>query len=262
MKETNFCPLCRARGIFLKTHKAAHCRFKIGPIACNFCGGAHKVTECPEIESKKSCLKCGRNNHLTSECFAKRANPELEAGPMHKRRRFDPQPSNFGFDGQQYNDMMRQTRQEAMYEYMQKQQREAMYNDYYFEMQNRQQAPYFDRRSPPPWQPRQQGQQPPYFDRKSRQQQQHDSYAYASEQPTRQHNSGQHHRSFRGGNKDQLKTDQLKKNDDKNDREDGEVKMFESRQLEKEEDDLYDDKEEEGVGGIDIDFDIVKMFEK
>jgi hypothetical protein len=38
--------------------------------------------------------------------------------------------------------------------------------------------------------------------------------------------------------------------------------MFESRQLEKEEDDLYDDKEEEGVGGIDIDFDIVKMFEK
>jgi hypothetical protein len=131
--------------------------------------------------------------------------------------------------------MMRQTRQEAMYEYMQKQQREAMYNDYYFEMQNRQQAPYFDtqnrqqapyfdRRSPPPWQPRQQGQR----------QQHHVQRAYASEQPKRQHNSGQHHRSFRGGNKDQLKTDQLKKNDDKNDREDGEVKMFESRQLEKE----------------------------
>ena len=235
MKETNFCPLCRARGIFLKTHKAAHCRFKIGPIACNFCGGAHKVTECPEIESKKSCLKCGRNNHLTSECFAKRANPELEAEPMHKRRRFDPQPSNFGFDGQQhndqyndqYNDMMRQTRQEAMYEYMQKQQREAMYNDYYFEMQNRQQgfrvqqAPYFDRRSPPPWQPRQQGQR----------QQHHVQRAYASDfpgvegaeppQPTRQHNSGQHHRSVTV-----KKTDQLKKNDDKNDREDGEVKLF------------------------------------
>jgi hypothetical protein len=146
---------------------------------------------------------------------------------------------------------MRQTRQEAMYEYMQKQQREAMYNDYYFEMQNRQQgfrvqqAPYFDRRSPPPWQPRQQGQR----------QQHHVQRAYASDfpgvegaeppQPTRQHNSGQHHRSVTV-----KKTDQLKKNDDKNDREDGEVKKLfkkvsktgvEGAEIEtKEEDDLYE----------------------
>jgi hypothetical protein len=77
-------------------------------------------------------------------------------------------------------------------------------------------------------------------------------------QPTRQHNSGQHHRSVTV-----KKTDQLKKNDDKNDREDGEVKLFkkvsktgvEGAEIEtKEEDDLYDDN--------DVDIDFVKMFEK
>jgi hypothetical protein len=73
MKEEHFCPLCRARGVFLKNHKAAYCRFKTGPIACNFCGSPHKVTECTQIP-KKNCSNCGKFNHTSSNCFAPRRN--------------------------------------------------------------------------------------------------------------------------------------------------------------------------------------------
>jgi len=83
------CPICKSRfNITALTHKASYCRFKTTDIACNYCGGEHKVTNCPMLSrvteprsspycgsvrnSAVHCDKCGRNNHFTHECFAKK----------------------------------------------------------------------------------------------------------------------------------------------------------------------------------------------
>jgi hypothetical protein len=83
------CPICKSRfNITALTHKASYCRFKTTDIACNYCGGEHKVTNCPMLSrvteprsspycgsvrnSAVHCDKCGRSNHFTHECFAKK----------------------------------------------------------------------------------------------------------------------------------------------------------------------------------------------
>lgn len=67
----NPCPVCmRDRGVFTTNHKASFCRYKESGLVCNFCAGAHKVTECP-ILKKRECERCRRTNHKTADCTAR-----------------------------------------------------------------------------------------------------------------------------------------------------------------------------------------------
>ena len=69
------CPVClKAFGITSHTHKASFCPHKATALACNYCAGPHKITECPSWkprQKKPFCDKCHRNNHATVDCRAK-----------------------------------------------------------------------------------------------------------------------------------------------------------------------------------------------
>ena len=49
------CPLCYARaGVYRYNHTAEHCFNKTTVVACNFCGGPHKITTCPLFSTRIS----------------------------------------------------------------------------------------------------------------------------------------------------------------------------------------------------------------
>jgi hypothetical protein len=69
------CPVCLDLfGIVSHTHKASFCRYKVTKLACNYCAGPHKVTECKLLAQEKKglfCDRCKRNNHTTNDCRAR-----------------------------------------------------------------------------------------------------------------------------------------------------------------------------------------------